>query len=1319
MKRKSLIILFSLFLTGISISAVSSVRADIYNVYNDIGIPANSEVWTWQGSVASFNGDYLDSTAPEGSKSFEVVNNFWAGWGVFLTSPVDHTVNLSNYDSLKFWLKTSKVQTYLIKVEIQQTDRNGTKSYPIYFSGSTEWQEISISKSQFSGVDFSKIFCPFMVTMNYPGTFYIDNVRWTSPNSSPNPPSGLGPTQYVNGSWGSNNTPTLLFTQSDPDASDTLKYTIQIDNTSSDFSSPEVNYTSGLLAQGQVSYTPSALADGTYYWRVKSTDNKGAASDWTVARGGAVAFGIDTSNPSTPVVTDDGDYTSSTSQLHATWSSSDAQSGIAEYQYAIGTTVGGTDEVGWTSAGTATSVTSTGLSLVNGKKYYFAVKAKNWAGLSSSVGNSDGITVNTNVPASPQLVSPANGSATNDTTPTFDWSDVTDPSGITYCIQVDNSGSSFLSPEIDKSGLTSSTYTPITALAAGTYSWRVNAKNGVGTTGGWSATWQLIIDTTAPGAPTLIAPIDNDVTNDTTPSFDWSDVSDPSGVTYEIQVGIISRSGLTSSEYTLDTSLDYGTYTWKVRAKDGAGNVGNWSPSRTLTIANLLSYNIYTDHGLPYLPNPYRSDIYKWSAQGPDGYKLEEIESASEAPEGIKFLEATVPAGNSSAGWGVFFFNRDNPNDRYGENLSNYANGYLKFWVRTMVDLKVEIQNTAGITKTKYIGNYGWNQNFVWQEISIPIRDFTTDTIFLSNIYSPFSITVQTDGVVFKVDNVRWVKVVEMPGASRVRVVGRQLFVNDNLFTVKGVCYSPTPVGESSGYDWSSSPDNYSKDFALLRAMGSNTIRIYKPPAQIAAMDALYLNGIYVIMDYPISWGVNVSDPATRQSIKDGFLDMVNTWKNHPAVLMWNLGNEMNGHVSSLSNWYSLVNECAQLAHSADPNHPVTASCQDVGGGIEGEIGSYNSLVPYMDIWSVQLYRGSSFGNLFTSFATKSSKPLLLTEFGCDGYNGSIGSEDQNTQSTYLDSQWTEIKNKLSSTDPSKVSIGGCVFEWSDEWWKHSGGSNSFHDMATDWTNPNYSDPNMNEEWWGIVSIAPDTYHKAQRRAWYTLQGWWRTAPLLTVTLKKISDNTVPPEQLLTWTNVNPGGDIWKVAGQYLQVDADISFPQWGIQIYTDNRNLGGGTTPDPPYEGPEDTDPCGLIATDNHTSRIPLSWKVTDEVWTASSPPPEQGGPGPGPQDPIEVPDPLIPNAYYFSNNYLWMKDRDTPDDPMTPKNLLDETFVDGEYYVTVWDQNGIQWGGDPSEHSGGLSSPNYIYIGGKFINATTPRIYKTNKITLEMYFP
>ena len=113
----------------------------------------------------------------------------------------------------------------------------------------------------------------------------------------------------------------------------------------------------------------------------------------------AVDIFLDTSNPTTPVVIDDGAYTTSTSQLHASWTSEDLQTGIVKYIYVIGTTIDGMDVVGWTSTGTQAEVTHTGLSLIQGQTYYFSVIAENGAGAWSETGSSDGIKVNQNIPA--------------------------------------------------------------------------------------------------------------------------------------------------------------------------------------------------------------------------------------------------------------------------------------------------------------------------------------------------------------------------------------------------------------------------------------------------------------------------------------------------------------------------------------------------------------------------------------------------------------------------------------------------------------------------------------------------------------------------------------------------------------------------------------------------------------------------------------------------------------------------------------------------------------------------------------------------------
>ena len=100
-----------------------------------------------------------------------------------------------------------------------------------------------------------------------------------------------------------------------------------------------------------------------------------------------------------PIVIDDGQYTTPATQLHAYWiSQGSPDSATVENQYSIGTTPSATDVVGWTSTGTDTEVTQTGLSLTHEQIYYFNAKSKNSAGVWSRINSSDGIIVNAHLP---------------------------------------------------------------------------------------------------------------------------------------------------------------------------------------------------------------------------------------------------------------------------------------------------------------------------------------------------------------------------------------------------------------------------------------------------------------------------------------------------------------------------------------------------------------------------------------------------------------------------------------------------------------------------------------------------------------------------------------------------------------------------------------------------------------------------------------------------------------------------------------------------------------------------------------------------------
>lgn len=125
----------------------------------------------------------------------------------------------------------------------------------------------------------------------------------------------------------------------------------------------------------------------------------------------------DVTAPSKPVVADGGAATNNRTELFASWTASDPESGIREYQYAIGATAGGTDVRPYTST-TQSSAVVTGLTLQTGVTYYFAVKAINGFGLTSETGVSDGIRLDTAfqpqvkvVPSAPQGQSEFSGIA--------------------------------------------------------------------------------------------------------------------------------------------------------------------------------------------------------------------------------------------------------------------------------------------------------------------------------------------------------------------------------------------------------------------------------------------------------------------------------------------------------------------------------------------------------------------------------------------------------------------------------------------------------------------------------------------------------------------------------------------------------------------------------------------------------------------------------------------------------------------------------------------------------------------------------------------
>ena len=124
----------------------------------------------------------------------------------------------------------------------------------------------------------------------------------------------------------------------------------------------------------------------------------------------------------------------------------------------------------------------------------------------------------------------------------------------------------------------------------------------------FSSTYQVPIippggDTTPPPIPTLLSPANGSQVSTLRPTLDWSDVTDPSGVTYTLQVStistfsvlIVSQSGLSVSQYTFSFDLQNNVvYYWRVKAVDGAGNESIWSDIWQFVVIYSTSVEDYT-----------------------------------------------------------------------------------------------------------------------------------------------------------------------------------------------------------------------------------------------------------------------------------------------------------------------------------------------------------------------------------------------------------------------------------------------------------------------------------------------------------------------------------------------------------------------------------------------------------------------------------------------------------------------------------------------------------------------------------------------------
>ena len=330
--------------------------------------------------------------------------------------------------------------------------------------------------------------------------------------------------------------------------------------------------------------------------------------------------------------------------------------------------------------------------------------------------------------------------------------------------------------------------------------------------------------------------------------------------------------------------------------------------------------------------------------------------------------------------------------------------------------------------------------------------------------------------------------------------ISHTLTVNGSAYQIRSVSYQPTPVGEDPGMvDYNPyRQDLYDRDLPLIRAMGANTIRtLGKINNNDGFLDACWnsgINPIRVIAEFPVDLTLDLNDEDTQEVVLSDFKDFVKEFKNHPAILMWLPGGELNYHFrddpGKLRSWFTLLNALGWAAFEIEGTnyHPVTTDfAADSWNGLGydrnlvtdhmgiAELFSDDAHLTGLDIWGFNSYRGTTFDvpgektNLFLNYTEVSSKPMWISEFGIDAWDQKTGMEDQLVQTEGVSSLWNEIDENQT------ICLGGSVKEYSDEWWTNDVANNPNAQDTGPFERGDQPDGWSDEEYYGLVSISPQS----------------------------------------------------------------------------------------------------------------------------------------------------------------------------------------------------------------------------------------------------
>jgi hypothetical protein len=230
-------------------------------------------------------------------------------------------------------------------------------------------------------------------------------------------------------------------------------------------------------------------------------------------------------------------------------------------------------------------------------------------------------------------------------------------------------------------------------------------------------------------------------------------------------------------------------------------------------------------------------------------------------------------------------------------------------------------------------------------------------------------------------------------------------------------------------------------NFDKMVEIGANSLRTWGVENAQAILDEAHKRGLTVMLGMWLQHERHGFDYDNKEKVKaqlEYFKTVVDRYKNHPAILLWGIGNELDLNYSNTNVWYA-VQDIAKYIHETDPMHPTST----VTAGLDSmEVQLISARCPDIDVYCVNTY--GDIGNVPSKIGKFGwNGPYMITEWGPNGHwespqtNWGVSIEQSSTEKSqsYAERFAKYIQPNSGQCIGSYAFLWGAKQEYTETWY--------------------------------------------------------------------------------------------------------------------------------------------------------------------------------------------------------------------------------------------------------------------------------------------